>query len=159
MIDEIQPLDASVFNLVEGKADGKNIPIIGWMISRRLYRPVKESISRTLESRPIINTAIWGDDRHQEIAQFLCSKIKAEIGWPNDRFIPVDTIDVVLWMCDDDLEIVEIIMDIEDRYKIKIADDFVGGIVQGTMGNFVKLIASLMSAEAPESLPASPSPS
>ena len=52
--------------------------------------------------------AIWGDDRHQEIAQFLCSKIKAEIGWPNDRFVPADSSDVVLWICDDDLEIVEI---------------------------------------------------
>ena len=159
MIDEIQPLDASVFDLVERKGVGKNIPIIGWMISSRLYRPVKELIFRTLESRPIINMAIWGDDRHQEIAQFLCSKIKAEIGWPNDRFIPADSIDVVLWMCEDDLEIVEIIMDIEDLFKIKIEDDRIQSICKGTLGDFVDLIASLMPAEAQESLPTNPLPS
>ena len=50
-------------------------------------------------------------------------------------------------------------MDIEDLFKIKIEDDRIQSICKGTLGDFVDLIASLMPAEAQESLPTNPLPS
>lgn len=155
---DIQPLDMTVFAMMKSEGTferiGKKFPLLGRLISNRTWtlchRPIKESIVQILASRPIIDASIWGDVLHQEVALFLCLKVKEEIGWPNGRFIPTDSVEVILWMCEDDLEIVEIVLDIEDRFKIKISDDRIQSICKGTMNDFVDQIASLMLAAEPE---------
>ena len=167
MIDEIQPLDASIFDLAKKESMLERvmiwIPILGWMIGSGLWkrrnRPVYDSINLALESRPIINLSIWGDAQHQEIAQFVCMAVMDQIGWPNDRYLPTDDVGVIFWSFYDCLEAVEIFMKIEDRYGFKFPNELVESIGQHDMAALVDLIASLTPAEEPESSPEDLSPS
>ena len=167
---EVQPLKTDFFDSIDlnqGKVERlmNYIPFLGWMISAGLWkrrnRPLYDEINRALEARPFLNTSIWGDERHQEIAQFVCSAIKDQIGWPNDRFIPADPFRVVMWSFYDGLEMVEIIMDIEDKYLIKLGDQVLEPMWKQDLAAFVNLVVELAAkpAAAQESSPANPLPS
>ena len=153
--------------LAEGKLEKvmSYIPFLGWAVSsglwRRRHRPIQESITQNLAGRPFINRSIWGDAERQEIAAFVCTAIKEQIGWPNDRYLPADAVGVLMWSFQDCLESVEIVMQIEDRFGFKLPDEEFELIFRLDMSEFVDLIStrSVKPVVAPESSPGDLSPS
>ena len=151
MID-IQPLDVSKYDLIDQQATKaewvwQRVPIVGMMISTVLWerrnRPLFDEYQKVLESRPLIPSEVWGDAQRQEIGLVIGQAAQAEIGWPNNHFIPNDPIRVSLWSFHDALDATEAIAKIGEQYGVQIKWDDLIPIWNSNLTDLVDLILSL----------------
>lgn len=102
----------------------EKLPLVGWWFSPSDFKPVIDNINEQLLARPKPDITVWGNDlTRQKMAQYICSTIKTEYGWPNDHFIPNDPVEIVFQFPWDDLELVEFVMRVEEYLKIEIKDE------------------------------------
>jgi hypothetical protein len=102
------------------------LPIIGWTFAARLeqarFRPMVHSIEQQLRDRPD-TSPLWGaDPGRQRVASAVRKIAQEECGWPNDRFIPADPLDIVLWGHKDGLDSVSAEMRIEKDFGFRFPD-------------------------------------
>jgi len=124
------------------------LPIIGWtfaaMLEQARFQPIVRSIEQQLCERPD-TSQLWGaDPDRQRISSAIRKIAQEECGWPNDRFIPADPLDIVLWGHKDGLDNVSAVMRIEKEFGFSLPDsDSERPRWGGTLGELVdRLIAN-----------------
>lgn len=70
---------------------------VGYHLYKRRHFPRYTRLEKQLLARTKPDPIVWGDERRQEIAAVLCEAFQKEFLWPNDHFIPADTIAMVVW--------------------------------------------------------------
>lgn len=130
MTDPLIPLDPRAIERVMARETHaerlwKGIPFLGWMIADGMWqsrnRPVRNEYVQILDARSEALSAAWGDDpAYRAFARTICEIAREEMGWPNARFIPSDSYQVVFWAFDDGLDLEFAMMEIEDRLDIDI---------------------------------------
>ncbi len=105
---------------------------------------IEAAISNQLSMRSEPSADRWGSDpARASIGRALCAAIQHEYRWPNARFIPADPVDVALLMPWDDLNIVEIVMDLEERLHFEIHDSIPEGWPGRCLRNVVESLVHL----------------
>jgi acyl carrier protein len=102
------------------------LPIIGWtfaaMLEQARFQPMVRSIEQQLRDRPD-TSQLWGAEPDRQRVSSTMRKIaQEECGWPNDRFIPADPLDIVLWGHKDGLDSVSAVMRIEKEFSFRFPD-------------------------------------
>lgn len=127
----LEPLSVPELDRIDAEITGaerfwKHLPILGWGIAGAKWdartNPIAEKVERQLRERSAPPDAIWGDDPERvAVARCVCRVAQAEMGWPNDRFIPGDPVDVVFWAHNDGLDFDVAVLEIADHLGTEIS--------------------------------------
>lgn len=87
------------------------------------YKPTIDYVKRQLIERDKPDPAWWGNDPVRfKVAKQVCHRIQERYEWPNDHFIPEDPFDVLFLTPWDDLEVNEVILELEDDFRVHLSD-------------------------------------
>ena len=122
------------------------IPLIGWTFAHVLqeerFRPIIAEIERQLLARPETDQYWETYDEFGCLNRRLRKLIATEFHWPNDRFLPDDSFEIVFWDHGVSMDDLWTIQCIEEEFGIEIsADDLMPVWQGGTLGEFVTLVA------------------
>lgn len=68
-------------------------------------RPAREKIAQQLNARPDNVDSAWsGNDRRDKLSRLMRRLAQEAMNWPNDRFIPTDSIEAVFFDDDGDFQ-------------------------------------------------------
>lgn len=76
------------------------IPVLAWFSPLNLRRaPVVEDIHQQPLRRPAPDPTVWGGDPLRlQMAQYLCRRIQEQYAYPNDHFLPQDSVEILFQM-------------------------------------------------------------
>ena len=104
-----------------------------------------ENVKQQLLSRERPNAFRWGNDGDRiRVGQLICKIVKEEYKWPNDYFVPLDPVDIVLLVPWDDLEYVEVFMALERELGIELENQAMFDVCGKSLGDFVDLVVAKM---------------
>ena len=104
------------------------VPIVGMISQRASERRMMKPILDQLDEQLLLRPPSWGcwrsSDARLEFVQLLSLLIADEMEWPNNRFLPGDALDVLLFPHSggDGGELLEIICHMQRRVGVKVWD-------------------------------------
>jgi hypothetical protein len=128
------------------------IPLIGWpfcgALQEERFRPIIAEIEGQLLARPETDQYWETCAGFEDLSRRLRGLIATEFHWPNDHFLPDDPFEIVFWDHGVSMDGIWTIQCIEEEFGIEIsADDLMPLWQGGTLGDFVAIIASRISAD------------
>ena len=120
------------------------VPIVNLLLKFNIgftkYSYAYREILKQLNDRGAVPLSVWGDDpRRLQIAKVL-EKVAQEHIWGSDvYFFPEDSFDIVYNLTIGDLCEVEAIMELEEIFKQKFTDEFLGLLYKADMCEAIDL--------------------
>ncbi|MFM7320983.1 MAG: hypothetical protein ACKO5K_05595, partial [Armatimonadota bacterium] len=104
---------------------------------KRAAAPFRDLVRALLVRRTTPQGHGFADLETARIAARCAAIVAAEMGWPNDRFVPEDPAATLFWAHEDGLDATAAVMAIEAEWGIHIDDTEFLAWIRGDWGRFV----------------------